>query len=618
MTVVIAGTRPANQNARKNKEEIVSSKTAKSLSILIVLAMLAVSLAACGPTPEPEVIVETVEVEKTVVETVEVEKEVEKTIIETVEVEKEVEKVVTATPEPVSKILTFAWTQEPDTLNPYYTNMWFSSILQQLYNCWAWEYDDENVPFPKLVTEIPTTDNGGVSEDGTVLTLNLRDDLVWSDGTPLTTEDFVFTHEMIVNPSNTVSSVYPYDYLESIEAVDERTLVMTFSEPFAPWEASYWHGILPKHVLGPVFDSEGSIDEAEWNLLANVGCGPYVVAEWESGSYLRFVKNPNYWLGEPNIEEIFLQFVPDDASQTAAIIAGDADLGTFPPISDVPTLQAAGVTVLSQNGGYNEGWFFNFRDMASPGAKDLKVRQAVTMAIDREAIIRDLQAGLTVPAETLWDGIAGQGYVSPDIVPWTYDPEGAKALLDEAGYTDSDDDGIREDADGNPLTLKHGTTIREIRQDIQAVAQQMLREVGINLEINSWDSDFFFGSYTDGSPAMLGEVDIQEWSDTTGSFPDPDHYYWLCSEVPDEENPWGVNSFGCDETLDAMLQQQTTMVDPEERKVMIQEITKYIHDNVYWFGIYVDPDYWMIGDRVTGYKFSGVTPFYNIMEWDMQ
>jgi len=590
----------------------------KLMAILVVVVMLAGGLAACGPTPEPQIVKETVVVteKETVVVTEKEEVQVEVTTV--VKEEVEVEKVVTATPEPVRKILTFAWTQEPDTLNPYYTNMWFSSILQQLYNCWTWEYDDQNVPFPKLVTEIPSLDNGGVSEDGTVITLNLRDDLVWSDGTPLTAEDLVFTHQMITDPRNTVASVYPHDTLESVEAVDEHTVVMTFSEPFAPWEASFWHGILPKHVLEPVFESEGSIDEAEWNLLATVGCGPYVVAEWESGSYLRFVKNESYWLGEPNIEEIYLQFVPDDASQTAALIAGDADLGTFPPISDIPTLQAAGVTVVSQNGGFSEGWFFNFRDMASPGAKDLKVRQAVAMAIDREAIVNDLQAGLTVPAETLWDGIAAQGWVSPDIVPWEYDPEAAKALLDDAGYTDSDGDGIREDADGNPLTLIHGTTIREIRQDIQAVTQQMLREVGINLEINSWDSDFFFGSYTDGSPAMLGEVDIQEWSDTTGSFPDPDHYYWLCSEVPNEENPWGVNSFGCDETLDRMLQEQSTMIDPEERKAKIHEITKYIHDNVYWLGIYVDPDYWMIGERVTGYKFSGPTPFYNIMEWDMQ
>jgi len=594
----------------------VSSKTAKSLSVLIVLAMLALSLAACGPTPEPEVVIQTVEVEKTIIETVEVEKEVEKTVIETVEVEKEVEKVVTATPAPTNKIVTFAWTQEPDSMNWVYSNMWFSSILQQLFHCWAWEFDSDNAAFPRLLTELPSMENGGVSEDGTVVTMHLRDDIVWSDGTPITAEDFVFTYEMIMDPNNTVASQYPYDSLTSVEAADERTVVMTFAEPFASWEAWFWRGVMPKHILEPVFEAEGSIDEAEWNLAPTVGCGPYNFAEWESGSYMRFVKNPNYWLGQPNIDEIYLQFVPDDASQTAALIAGDADLGTFPPISDVPILEAGGVTVMVQSSGYAEGWFFNFRDMASPGAKDVVVRQAIAMALDREAINNDLLLGLTHAAETLWDPLAGGFYVSPDIVPWTYDPEGAKALLEDNGYVDSDSDGIREDKDGNPLTLTHGTTIREIRQDNQAVTQQMLREVGIDLQIQSWDADLFFGSWADGSPAALGEVDIMEWSDST-AFPDPDHYYWLCSELPSDDYPWGANYFGCDEYLDGLFQEQLGTLDPEARAEIVRDITKHMHENVYWLGIWDDPDMWIVGPRLTNVSFSGVTPFYTIMEWDV-
>jgi ABC-type transport system substrate-binding protein len=266
----------------------VKDRIWKSVGLLIVLTMLFAGLAACGPTPEPQI------VEKTVIETVIVEgtpQVVEKVVTEVVEVEKEVEKVVTATPEPTQKVITFAWTQEPDTLNPYYTNMWFSTILHQLYSCWAWEYDDQNVAFPKLVTELPSVDNGGVSEDGTVITLKLRDDIVWSDGTPITADDFLFTYEMIMDPGNAVASRNPYDLVASVEAPDPQTVVMTFDEPFAPWQAQLWKGVLPKHVLQPVFEAEGSIDEAEWNRQSPVGCGPYVADTWESGSYIRFVKN---------------------------------------------------------------------------------------------------------------------------------------------------------------------------------------------------------------------------------------------------------------------------------------------------------------------------------------
>jgi len=598
----------------------MKNKLWKLVATLVALTMLA----GCA-TPTPEVIekVITQVIKETVKETVivegtpqVVEKEVTKVVEKQVTQVVEVEKVVTATPEPTQKIITFAWTQEPDNMNWVYSNMWFSSVMQQLFHCWAWEFDDANTPFPRLVTEIPSMDNGGVSQDGLVITMNLRDDIVWSDGTPITADDFVFTYQMIIDPANAVASVYPYDYLASVEAADERTVVMTFSEPFAPWLALFWRGVMPKHILEPVFQAEGTIDEAEWNLAPTVGCGPFNFSEWESGSYIRFVKNPNYWLGQPNLDEIYFQFVPDDASQTAALVAGDADVGTFPPLTDVPILQAGGLEIMVQPSGYEEGWYFNFRDMASPGARDLAVRQAVAMAIDRDAINNDLLLGLTQPVETLWDPMAAYGYLSPDIVPWTYDPEGARALLEAAGWIDRDGDGIREDAAGNKLTLIHGTIIREIRQDNQAVTQQYLREVGIDLQINSYDADFFFGSYSDGSPCALGEVDIMEWSDST-AFPDPDHYYWLCSELPNTEYPWGANYFGCDEELDALFQQQSKTIDAEERTAIIQQITKYMHEQVYWLGMWDDPDYWIVSSRLTGVKFSGVTPLYNIMEWDV-
>lgn len=518
--------------------------------------------------------------------------------------------------EAAPKVITFAWTQEPDSLNPFYTDMWFSAILQQFYLCWPWEYDDQNVSYPNLLTEIPSLDNGGVSDDGLVITMHLRDDIVWSDNEPITSADFLFTYEMNLADENAVNSQYPYDYLTDLQAPDDRTVVMSFDEPFAPWESVFWRGILPEHVLRPVFEADGNIMEAPWNSLPTVGCGPYVAAEWESGSYLRFTANENYWKGAPKIDDIYLQFVPDDAAQTAALTAGDADLGTFPPLSDVPAMREAGLEIYSVNGGYSEGWFFNLRDMASEPIKDLVVRQAIAKAIDREAIANDLLLGLTYPAETFWDAIAAAGWVADDIEPWTFDPQGARDMLEAAGYVDSDGDGIREDLDGNPLVLVHGTTIREIRQDIQAVAQQYLRDVGIDLQIESYDSDIFFGGYADAAPPAIGENDVMEWSDGT-YFPDPDTDYWLCSQIPDDENPWGYNYYLCDEELDALFQAQLTEFDPAARAEIFHQISKLVHDQVYWYGLYVDPDIWIVNPRLTNVKISGVTPFYSIGEWDI-
>ncbi len=516
-------------------------------------------------------------------------------------------------PAATQKIVTFSWTQEFDTLNPLYTNMWFASTTFQIWNCYAWDFDDQNEPVPVLVTEIPSVENGGISEDGRVITLHLRDDLVWSDGEPLTSDDFIFTYEMTMDRANTVASQYPYDLLVGVEAPDPLTVVMTFEEPFAAWLGTLWHGILPAHVLRPVYEAEGNINNAEWNRAPTVGCGPFRFEEWESGSYARFVANENYWLGRPALDEIFFRFVPDDASQVAALQTGDADLGTFVAYSDIPALQDAGLQVIMAFSGYNEGIYFRLDDMGHPALQDVRVRQAIAQAIDREAICQDLLLGLTQPAMTDWDNTP---YNDPTLEPWAYNPDEANRLLDEAGWVDSNGDGTR-DKDGVELVLRYGTTTREIRRDTQAVIQQQLAQVGIGVELLNYDSDIYFNSMADGGPCASGELDMFEYSTVT-NFPDPDTADWLCREIPSDENPVGTNWAAlCDEELDRLFEVQATQVDFAERQQTFWQITRLIHDNVYWLGLWNDPDSWIISARLQNVRISGATPFFNIREWDV-
>jgi peptide/nickel transport system substrate-binding protein len=535
---------------------------------------------------------------------------------EPVEDEGVAEEVVTE-PQPQAeerKVATFIWTQEFDTLNPYYTNMWFSGITQQLWDCWAWDFDDQNNPLPVLVTEMPSAENGGISADGTVLTLKLKDNLVWSDGDPLDSADFLFTYNMVMDSGNTVASTYPLDLLVSVEAPDAQTVVMTFEEPFAPWVATLWHGILPEHILKPVFEAEGTIDTAAWNTAPSVGCGPYVFAEWESGSFTRFVANENYWMGTPKIDEVFFRFVPDDASQVAALQTGDGDLGTFIAYSDIPALEEAGVKIIWSFSGYNEGWYFNLDpEMTHPALLDVNVRKAIAMAFDRQSLTEDLLLGMTKPAATEWDNTP---YVNPTIEPWPYDPDEANRLLDEAGWVDSNGDGVR-DKDGVELVLTYGTTTREIRRDTQAVAQQQLAEVGVKLELMSWDSDIYFAGYGEGGPAATGQLDIFEYS-TVVNFPDPDTAEWLCREIPNDESPDGLNwQRVCDTDLENLFLKQVSQVDFAARQQTFFEISQMIFEKVYWLGVWQDPDSFAIGPRLENVKISGVTPFYNISEWDL-
>jgi peptide/nickel transport system substrate-binding protein len=512
-----------------------------------------------------------------------------------------------------SKVATFIFVQEPETLNPHYTNMYFSSILHQLWNHWAWEFDENNNPYPVLITEMPTVENGGISTDGTVLTLHLRDDITWSDGEPITADDFVFTWEMAIAPGNTVASTYPYSEASNVEAPDAQTVVVTFPEPFAPW-LFFFHALLPKHVLQPVFDAEGTLDNAEWNNAPTVGSGPFVFAEWESGSFLRFVRNENYW-GEPaKIDEIFIRIVPDDASQIAAFSSNEGDIGIFIAYPDIPALEEAGMNVIKVFSGYNEGWYLNVGPNANPAMRDVQVRQALAYGTDRFVISRDLLLDKTVPASTFWDG---SPWTDPTLEPYPYDPVMANDLLDQAGWVDSNGDGTR-DKDGVELSLRYVSTGREVRVATQAVIQQQLAEVGIHVELINYDSDILFGSYGDDGPVATGNYDIAEWSDLPGGFPDPDTAYWLCSEIPSDESPQGSNwQYLCDQELNDLFLLQKTQMVYDERVATFHQISRIMYENVYWLGIWQDPDIWVVNPRLTNVQISGVTPFSNITEWDI-
>lgn len=569
---------------------------------LLLTLLLAFALAACGaetaaptaePSGEPAATAETTETTVDPTPAPEVEEEVE---------------------EGPRKVATFIFTQEFDSLSPIYTGMWFSGITTQIWNAAGWDFDADNNPQPVLVTEIPSLENGGISADGTTITLNLRDDIVWSDGTPLTSADFLFTYEMIMNPANAVGSTYPEELYTSIEAPDDRTVVVTFAEPFVPWTATMFRAILPKHVLQPAFEAEGTLDTAEWNRNPTVGAGPFVFAEWESGSYARFVRNENYYNEPAKIDEIFIRFVPDDAAQVAALQTGDADLGTFIAYSDVPTLKDAGVNILSVPSGYNEGWFFYLGEDGHPALQDVRVRQAIAYGLNRQAINQDLLLGLTQPAISFWDN---SPYQAPELEAYPYDMAMANSLLDEAGWVDSNGDGTR-DKDGVELVLVHGTTNRQIRQDLQAVAQNQLAEIGITLEIVSQPSDIYFASYAEGGPCGNGELDICE-SSNTASFPDPDTSRFLCNQIPSDESPDGANDQKlCDEALDALFVQQAAQVDFNARQETFYAISRLMHEQMYWLGIWQDPDIWALSSRLTGVELSGSTPFSNIAEWDIE
>jgi peptide/nickel transport system substrate-binding protein len=235
------------------------------------------------------------------------------------------------------------------------------------------------------------------------------------------------------------------------------------------------------------------------------------------------------------------------------------------------------------------------------------------MCFDRFSLVEDLLLGKTEVAASFWHNTPWQ---DPDLEPWPYDPDQANALLDEAGWVDSNGDGVR-DKDGEELVLVHGTTTREIRADTQAVAQQQLAECGIQLEITGYASDVFFTSYAQNGPMSSGDLDIFEYSGNT-NYPDPDTNRFRCGEVPSDEFPEGNNDQKlCDEDLEALFALQEMQVDTAERQETIREISRYMTENVYWLGLWYDPDIWAVSGSLSNVKISGANPFFNVNEWDL-
>jgi peptide/nickel transport system substrate-binding protein len=512
-------------------------------------------------------------------------------------------------------LATITFVQEPDNLSPLYTTMWFSGILTDLWLLGLWNFDDNLEPVPQLAREIPTADNGGISEDGRTITIQLRQDAIWSDGEPLTAEDFVFTYEMILDDRNTVLSRSPYEeFVESVVAEDEHTLVVTFNEPYAPWLSQLFSFVLPQHELEPVMEANGTLDGAEWNRNPSVGIGPYLFSEWESGSHIMFTRNENHWQS-PTIERIFIRITPDDAAQIAAIKAGDSDIGVFISFSDVPELEALGtLQVVSTASGFMEGWFFNVGENTHPALQDVRVRQALAYGFDRWQITNDLLLGLSEPPASFWDL---SPYASPNVQPVPYDPERAAELLDEAGWT-MGAAGVRE-KDGEQLRLRYVTNMRRLRLDTQVVVQDMFRDLGVEFELINHPSDIFFAGYAENGPIATGDYDIAEWSSQPDGFPDPSEMRWTCNEIPRPENPVGNNwNFYCNPELDELFVAQATTVDTETRIAIFEEIQTIMQEEMIWLGVWQDNDVWTVSNRLGNVRLSGANPFWNIGEWTLQ
>jgi len=502
------------------------------------------------------------------------------------------------------KSVTGAFDQEPDSIVPYFTQMSFAVWVTQLTLVGLAEWDDQSNFVPELAAEIPTTENGGVSADGLTITWKLKDCLFWSDGTPLTSADVKFTWEAIVDPGNAVATKTGYDKIASVETPDDLTVVLNFAELYPPWQTLFTQGpnnsgaILPVHILG----GQTALESNDFIHQPTVGTGPFVITEWVPGDFMTLLPNPNFFAGRAILDRVQIRFVADSAAALAALQTGDVDWYPNYSEGDIATISAlepdVKLTVVA--GSDFEHYFFNLgrvdgvdgRGKADNEGfcpfKDINVRKAITLGINRQAIVDTLLSGFTAVPVSQWPNTA---WTNTNLTVEGYDPDAAAALLDTAGYT-LGADGVRVgDCNGvsTKLSFNFETTTAPIRIDAATAVQADLAKIGVEFTPIHTPAGTFFGQYVDGGPLTTGNYDMGGY--TTGFYPDPYTDNFQCESVPNAEKPDGTNWYhNCDPFLSDLIDSSLGTVDTAARKAIMDEAQKYIAENYYVIPMYARGD----------------------------
>jgi peptide/nickel transport system substrate-binding protein len=431
--------------------------------------------------------------------------------------------------------------QEPSTLNPYYATMYATNLVAAAVLEGLVAVDPAGQYYPVLATEVPSVANGQVSADGRAVTYRLRSGLRWSDGAPVTSTDVRFTWEALMNPANRVVTRAGYDLIEKVETPDPATVVLRFKRLYAPYLTLFPY-VLPRHLLGSLPD----LNQAPFNRLP-LGTGPFRLTEWVTGSHMTFERNAHYRLsGRPLLDRLIFKMVPSREVGNAQVKTGEIDALWNLSEYQIPEFERlADVKLAITSSSLSEKLVFNLSAGGDPAVPhpvlgDRRVRQAIQLAIDKRVIVEKLLYGKA----KLGTSEVPHGWASdPSIQPSQFNPERARQLLREAGWQDSDRDGVLDRA-GQPLRLRLSTTSGDkLRELVEQLIQEQLKAVGVAVTIENVLPTVLFGSWGDRSPRKRGTYDIQMYSPGPGIDPDAYLYgFYHSSQIPTEANAGAGNN----------------------------------------------------------------------------
>ena len=439
---------------------------------------------------------------------------------------------------------------------------------------------------PKWELEGELAESWEVSEDGMKITFHLHRDVKWQDGKPFTSADVMFGYKTIISPD--IPTAYAEDYLQvsKAEAPDDYTFIVYYDKPFSPalgsWASSL--PVLPKHLL------EGKdITQSELSRHP-IGTGPYKFGEWKTQENIILVANPDYFEGEPWIQQYVFRVIPDTATQFLELKAGGIDQMSLTPIQYLKQTNTKEFKKNFQKFKYlANGYTYLGYNLTRELFKDVRVRRALTHAINKEEIIEGALLGLGQPATGPYK--PGVWAHNPNVKRYEYSPGKSKKLLEEAGWKDTDGDGIL-DKDGKKFEFTIVTNQgNNQRKKAAEIIQRRLKDVGVSVKIRILEWASFIKEFINKREF---DATILGWALS----PEPDQYdIWHSSKTGEAE--FNFVTYKNDE-VDALLEKGRRTFDIEERKKAYFRIQEILADEQPYTFLYVGKALPVVNARVHG------------------
>ena len=497
--------------------------------------------------------------------------------------------------------------QAPDQLLPNFSRQYYALLVQQTLFAPLFYSDQHGTIHAGLARAVPSLANGGISRDGLTYTIHLRPGLHWSDGAALTARDVDFSWRLWVDPKTVgVASTLGFDHISSSTInPDGLTIVFHLAQPYAPFIADWTDapGPLPAHVLRGV--APGKILSGAFATLPNVNSGPFRLSGMQAGQWIVVSRNPAYYgasSGYPYLNHIDFRVFGGQFQLLVALQKHQVDTAWLLPIADLAMLQRmSGVRTLAL---HDDNWEAAIINLRNPALRDVRVRRALQIGLDRGAEVSFAWQGMAAPTGS--DQVPNGSVTNQAVTPYPYDPGRAGRLLDAAGWR-LGADGLRHKGTAT-LTLTYSTTFANPwRQVDELQALHSYEALGIQLLIHNYPAATFFDQIL-----PKGEFDLAETIFSNQLDPDNTAIFGTRYTYPRGTN---YGSFS-DPEFDRLAAAELTAVDPQKRTAIFYRIQQVLHDDAPMVWLYSPYDLAAAATRVRNYR---PAPFgldtWNAWEW---